>query len=44
MVSICKPQELDRGVFRGAVIGVQGEEQRGESTAQRGTSVGEVDV
>ncbi len=44
MVSICKPQELDKGVFRGAVIDVQGEEQWGESTALRGTSVGEVDV
>ncbi len=33
---VCKLQELDRGVFRGAVVGVQGEEQWGENTALRG--------
>ncbi len=27
---VCKLQELDRGVFRSAVIGVEGEEQWGE--------------
>ncbi len=37
---VCKLQELDRGVFRGAVVGVQREEQWGENTALRGTSVG----
>ncbi len=33
-----KLQELDRGVFRCAVIGVEGEEQWGENTALRGAS------
>ncbi len=37
---VCKLQELDRGVFRGAVVGVQREEQCGENTALRSTSVG----
>ncbi len=37
---ICELQERDRGVFRGAVVGVQGEEQWGENTSLRGTSVG----
>ncbi len=32
---ICKLQELDGGVFRCAVICVQGEEQWGENTALR---------
>ncbi len=36
---ICKLQELDREVFRGAVVGVQGEEW-GENAALRGTSFG----
>ncbi len=35
---ICKLQELDRGVFRCAVVGVQGEEQWGENTAPRSSS------
>ncbi len=35
---ICKLQELDGGVFRCAVVGVQGEEQWGENTALRSTS------
>ncbi len=35
---VCKLQELDRGVFRCAVIGVQGEEQWGENTALRSSS------
>ncbi len=35
---IYKPQELDRGVFRYAVIGVEGEEQWGENTALRSSS------
>ncbi len=37
---VCELQELDRGVFRGADVGVQGEEQWGDSTALRGTGVG----
>ncbi len=32
---ICKLQELDRGVFRCAVVGVEREEQWGENTALR---------
>ncbi len=36
---VCIPQELDRGVFRCAVIGVAGEEQWGENTALRSSSV-----
>ncbi len=32
---VCKLQELDRGVFRCVVVGVQGEEQQGENTALR---------
>ncbi len=36
---VWKLQELDRGVFRCAVIGVQGEEQWGENTALRSSSV-----
>ncbi len=32
---ICKLQELDRGVFRYAVVHVEREEQRGENTALR---------
>ncbi len=35
---ICKLQELDRGVFRCAVVGVEGEEQWGENTALRSSS------
>ncbi len=35
---ICMLQELDRGVFRCAVICVQGEEQWGENTALRSSS------
>ncbi len=35
---VCKLQELDRGVFRCAVVGVQGEEQWGENTALRSSS------
>ncbi len=35
---ICKLQELDGGVFRCAVIRVQGEEQWGEDTALRSSS------
>ncbi len=35
---ICKLQELDVGVFRCAVIRVQGEEQWGENTALRRSS------
>ncbi len=35
---ICKLQELDRGVFRGAVIRVEGEEQWGENAALRSSS------
>ncbi len=33
---VCELQELDRGVFRGAVVGVQGEEQWGENTSPEG--------
>ncbi len=33
-----KLQELDRGVSRCAVVGVQGEEQWGEDTALRSSS------
>ncbi len=36
---VCKLQELDRGVFRCAVVGVQGEEQWGENTTPRNSSV-----
>ncbi len=32
---ICKLQELDRGAFGCAVVGVEGEEQWGENTALR---------
>ncbi len=35
---ICKLQELDRGVFSCAVIGVEGEEQWGENAALRSSS------
>ncbi len=35
---VCKLQELDRGVFRCAVVGVQREEQWGENTALRSSS------
>ncbi len=35
---VCKLQELDGGVFRCAVICVQGEEQWGENTALRSSS------
>ncbi len=35
---ICELQELDRGVFGWAVVGVQGEEQWGENTALRSSS------
>ncbi len=37
---VCKLQELDRGVFRCAVIRVEGEEQWGENVALRGSSAG----
>ncbi len=37
---VCELLEIDRGVSRGAVIGVQGEEQWRENTVLRGTSVG----
>ncbi len=37
---VCKLQELDRGVFRCAVICVEGEEQWGENAALRGSSAG----
>ncbi len=36
---ICELQELDRGVFRCALVVVHGEEQRGENTSLRGASV-----
>ncbi len=35
---VCIFQELDRGVFRCAVVGIQGEEQWGENTALRSSS------
>ncbi len=35
---VCKLQELDRGVFRYGVVGVEGEEQWGENTALRSSS------
>ncbi len=35
---VCRLQELDRGVSRCAVVGVQGEEQWGENTALRSSS------
>ncbi len=35
---VCKLQELERGVFRCAVVGVQGNEQWGENTALRRSS------
>ncbi len=35
---VCKLQELDRGVFGCAGIGVEGEEQWGENTALRSSS------
>ncbi len=35
---VCKLQELDRGIFRCAVVGVQGEEQWVENTALRSSS------
>ncbi len=35
---VCKLQELDRGVFRCAVVRVEGEEQWGENTALRSSS------
>ncbi len=35
---ICKLQELDRVVSRGAVVGVEGEEQWGENTTLRSSS------
>ncbi len=35
---VCKLQELDRGVFRCAVVGVEREEQWGENTALRSSS------
>ncbi len=36
--AVCKLQELDGGVFRCAVIRVEGEEQWGENTALRSSS------
>ncbi len=35
---VCKLQELDRGVFRCAVVRVEGEEQWGENAALRSSS------
>ncbi len=35
---VCKLQELDRGVFSDAVVGVEGEEQWGENAALRSSS------
>ncbi len=35
---VCKLQELDRGVFRGADVGVQGEGQWGGNTSLRSAS------
>ncbi len=35
---ICKLQELNGGIFRCAVVGVEGEEQWGENTALRSSS------
>ncbi len=35
---VCELQELDGGVFKCAVIRVQGEEQRGKNTALRTSS------
>ncbi len=35
---VCKHEELDRGVFRCAVVGVQGEEQWGKNAALRSSS------
>ncbi len=35
---VCKIKEIDRGVFRCAVVGVAGEEQWGENTALWDTS------
>ncbi len=35
---VCKLQEIDRGVFRCAVIGVQGKKQWGQNTALRSSS------
>ncbi len=35
---VCKLQELDGGVFRCAVVGVEREEQWGENTALRSSS------
>ncbi len=37
---VCKLQELDRGVFRCSVVGVQGVEQWGENAALRSSSAG----
>ncbi len=41
---VCKLQELDRGVFRCAVVGVEGEEQWGENAALRNSSVDSTDA
>ncbi len=38
MVSSANFRSLTEGVFRGAVIGVEGEEQWGENTALRSSS------
>ncbi len=38
MVSSANFRSFDRGVFRGAVVGVEGEEQWGENTTLRGSS------
>ncbi len=35
---VCKCQEIDRGVFKCAVIGVQGKEQWGDNTALRSSN------
>ncbi len=35
---ICKLLELDRGIFRVAVVGIEGEEQWGENAALRSSS------
>jgi len=36
--AVCKLQELDRGVFGGAIICVDGEQQLGENTTLRSAS------
>ncbi len=41
---VCKPRELDSGVFRYAVIRVEREEQWGENTALRSSSADRTDA